>query len=144
MRVLAILVGLVGVLGAGFMAFAVNSATQKIEKENPGDKMGPELKQRWGVLKNTATTMIAAVVLGVVGVVLAAGQRGKVAAVAFLVAYAAPIGVLASGIKVDPSDDIVKLMLGVPGGLAIAAVLSLLIAPKLAHSRVRQAEARGD
>jgi hypothetical protein len=144
MRVLVILVGLVGILGAGFMAFAVNMATQKIEKENPADKMTPEQKKRWGVLKNTAMAMIGATVLGIVATVMAGGQKGKVAAVLFLVAYAAPIGILASGISVDLSDDIVKLMLGVPGGLAIAGVLSLLIPPKLAHSRVRQAEARDD
>ena len=125
MRALVLVFGLLGVAGAGFIGLTAIMATRSLEKL-VADTSTEALVAH---TNNRLVASVTAVVLGLAATVLVVSRRTKIAAVAFLIAYAAPVAALA----IPPqfySTSILLWTLAIHGGLAVAGVLSLYLKPK--------------
>lgn len=113
MRILAIIFGLIGVLGAGFTgAVRLN----KIQEQKPLEEVIRALDPDYENKIRSTYAMLVSTVLGLVGVLFAAQRKGIVAGAIFLIAFIFPL--------VFIQEKMTAIM---PGGLLIAGILSLLI-----------------
>lgn len=138
MRALALIFGLIGAVGSGYLGMkwmgtdkglgerlAVLKSLNQIIQDDDGGK-SPKAA-------NTAYALLGGAALGLLGVGAMLADKGKLAALLFLVGFGASVAIFK-----DPKITLFTF------GLALAAVFAFITPPKLAHSRVRQAEARGD
>lgn len=92
MRVAALIFGLLGALGSGFIgAKWLSDANQEKAKIDLIRALDPAKAKEIDRLINTAYSLLAAAVLGVVGGVLAISRKGMIAAGLFLVAFIVPL-----------------------------------------------------
>ena len=142
MRILALLFGLVGVAGSGFLGMKwMGDANKSKETIALAKKLNEVIQDEEQARKlqdldravNTSYALIGGAVLGLVGIVIMLSGNGKLAGLVFLVAFGVSVAIYK-----DPKIVIFTF------GLGLAAVCAILAKPKMAHSRVRQAEARDD
>ena len=142
MRILAILFGLLGTVGSGFIGMKwMGDAKESKEKIAVVKKLNEIIQDDETAAKlkdldravNTSYALLGGAVLGLLGVVGVMMDKTKAAALLFLIGFGASVAIFK-----DPKIVIFTF------GLALAAVFAFVARPKMAHSRVRQAEARGD
>lgn len=142
MRTLALIFGLIGaagsgVLGAKWLGDAKDSKGKIDFVKQVNDAIqDPETTKKLKDLDRlilTAYVLIGGAAVGLVGVGVMLLGHGKLAALLFLIGFGGPL--------VTYKEGAVAIF---TFGLALAAVFAFIAPPKLAHSRVRQAEARGE
>jgi hypothetical protein len=139
LRVLALLFALAGAGGAGLLGGIWFVTMQKAEADAAADKeRGKTVKineERLAVLKRATYALLAGIPLGVVGGVLAMNRMGKIAAALLLVTYLIPFVILSAGIGLDFQEGATLLILGLPGGLLVAAILAVCIGPGIPYKK---------
>lgn len=136
MRVLVLLFAIIGALGAGFMGVLMLDTIKKKEAEAGGAAL--KEVEVWKNLKLATYGMLAGIPLGPIGGYLALNRRGKLAALVLVAAYAIPFVIMAAT-GIDLSDNRARPMLFVPGGLLIAAFLSLFVGPGVPYKKPKPA-----
>jgi hypothetical protein len=140
MKIAALIFGLLGVVGSGFLGVKWTGegkdpekleALKKLNEIAQDAKVAADLKEIDMRVK-TCYVLIGGAVAGLLGVVLMLMDKGKVAALLFLVGFGASVAIYKNPVIVIFTF-----------GLALAAVFAFLAKPKMAHSRVRQEEAKG-
>ena len=132
MRIVVLLLALVGAAGSGFVGLSALEGIEKGQKEIDAAKaQGRPVagEARWNNLKIAVYALIAGIPIGVIGGFLALNRKGKLAAVLLLASYAVPIVFLAVSVGLDFSDDVVKIIVLFPAGLAVAGLLAFFVSP---------------